>query len=497
MSAESGPGRGSSGALLISGRLPTSRKAFSFLRGTESHALFIGDHPRANAPDSKAKNRATIEPPIMVTPSQAVIAAIESALSAAPENHELRAHLAELLLKANRPAEALQHASTVLSAIPDHLGALRAASMAATATGQGDIAQRYARLRAALEASNAAPATPAPSDSIPTSPAPKPVVNEASKEEETIVRPPKVVPLRAVKGGTADEAWRVEKTGLKLADVAGLDAVKRRLELSLFAQLRHADLRRFYGQSIRGGLLLYGPPGCGKTFVARATAGELGAHFITFGLNDVLDMFLGQSEAKLHQFFELARRHAPCVLFIDEIDALGRKRSLQRQQPGRNLVNQLLSEMDGLSLNNDGLFVLAATNHPWDVDTALRRPGRFDRVIFVGPPDAAPRKEILAFHMRERTAEGLDLRLIAERTEGFSGADLAHLCDTAAELAMEESMQSGKIRPIQHKDFVTALKQVRPSTRTWLETAKDYALFANEGGAYDDLVAYLRSVRMA
>jgi SpoVK/Ycf46/Vps4 family AAA+-type ATPase len=99
--------------------------------------------------------------------------------------------------------------------------------------------------------------------------------------------------------------------------------------------------------------------------------------------------------------------------------------------------------------------------------------------------------------MRERTAEGLDLRLIAERTEGFSGADLAHLCDTAAELAMEESMQSGKIRPIQHKDFVTALKQVRPSTRTWLETAKDYALFANEGGAYDDLVAYLRSVRMA
>ncbi|MGA7411549.1 MAG: AAA family ATPase, partial [Bryobacteraceae bacterium] len=226
----------------------------------------------------------------MANPSHAaLILAIETALSAAPENHELRAHLAELLLKANRPAEALQHASTVLVAIPDHLVALRAASMAATATGQADIAQRYARLRTALEATNVVPPTEAPGSSESPAPAPKPVVSNTPSAEETTVRPLKVVPLRSVKGGTADDAWRVEKSEIKLADVAGLDAVKRRLELSLFAQLRHADMRKFYGQSIRGGLLLYGPPGCGKTFVARATAGELGAHFLAFGLNDVLD----------------------------------------------------------------------------------------------------------------------------------------------------------------------------------------------------------------
>ena len=454
-----------------------------------------------------------MKPPGMANqPNIALIGALETALAATAENHELRAHLADLLLKGNRPAEALQHSSIVLAAIPDHQGALRTAAGAAAATGLGDIAQRYGRLLAALEASNisaaesASPAVPDDSDS--GAPLPEPVISEIGLAgeipagetpggEEGIPKPPKVVPLRVVKGGMADESWRVEKSDIKLADVAGLDAVKRRLELSLFAQLRHPDMRKFYGKSIRGGLLLYGPPGCGKTFVARATAGELDAHFIAIGLNDVLEMFHGQSEKKLHILFEEARRHTPCVLFIDEIDALGQKRSLLRHQPGRNLVNQLLSEMDGLNENNDGLFVLAATNHPWDVDTALRRPGRFDRVIFVAPPDAAGRKEILAFHMRERTAQGIDLRLIAEGTDGFSGADLAHLCDTAAEIAMEESIETGKIRPIQHKDFAAALKQVYPSTRSWLETAKDYALFANEGGVYDDLADYLRRVRMA
>ncbi len=422
----------------------------------------------------------------MSEPNAQVIAAIESAVAAAPQNHELRAHLAELLLAANRPADALTHASAVLQEIPDHAGALKIASRAAAATGNKERADRYERL---LKAISGEPAT---QQAEPLS------VDDESQPETEEPEPSKVVPLRVVTGGTADEAWRVEQTDLKLSDVAGLQAVKRRLDLSIFALLRHADMRQYYGRSIRGGLLLYGPPGCGKTFIARATAGELGARFMSIGIDDVLDMWLGQSERKLHELFETARRNAPCVMFFDEIDALGRKRSLQRASSERNLVNQLLSEMDSTGNNNDGVFILAATNHLWDVDTALRRPGRFDRVIFVGPRDAEARKAILEFHMRQRTAAALDLDSIASKaTEGYSGADLAHLCDTAAEHAMEESMQSGKVRPIERRDFQTALKEVKPSTRPWLETARDYAKFANEGGAYDDLLAYLHSVKLA
>lgn len=402
----------------------------------------------------------------MSDPNAQLIQALESAVDLSPQNRDLRAHLAELLLAANRPAEALRHATTVLQDVPDHMTAHEVAAKA------------LAGLRASKQK-----ATPE-------------VASEEEEEETGIAASPKVVPLRVMQGGTADESWRVENADLKLADVAGLEAVKRRLELSIFALLRHSDMREYFGRSIRGGLLLYGPPGCGKTFIARATAGELGARFLPVGLSDVLDMWLGQSERKLHELFETARRNAPCVMFLDEIDAMGRKRSLQRSSSERNLVNQLLSEMDSVAANNQGIFVLGATNHLWDVDTALRRPGRFDRVIFVGPPDAAARKAILEFHMRQRKAAVIDLAGIAAKTEGFSGADLAHVCETAAENAMEESIQAGKARPIQPKDFQAALKDVKPSTRPWLETAREYAMFANEGGTYDDLLAYLRSVRL-
>src|SRR5262249_44308942 len=136
------------------------------------------------------------------------------------------------------------------------------------------------------------------------------------------------------------------------------------------------------------------------------------------------------------------------------------------------------------------------TNHMWDVDTALRRPGRFDRTIFVGPPDVDARRGVLAYHMRDRVTDAIDWSAIAAACDGFSGADLAHLCETAAESAMEDSIRDGKVRPVQMRDFRHALKEVRPSTRAWLETARDYAMFANEGGAYDELLTFLRSVRM-
>ncbi|QIS23902.1 AAA family ATPase [Nocardia terpenica] len=284
-----------------------------------------------------------------------------------------------------------------------------------------------------------------------------------------------------------------ERPGVTLADVGGMDAVKRQLELSLLGPLRNPELARAFGTSARGGLLLYGPPGCGKTFLASAIAGELGANFYPIEIADILDIYTGASERNLHQVFQAARRNAPCVLFIDEVDALGHKRSqMSASATMRTVVNQLLTEMDSFTGNNDGLYILAATNHPWDVDVALRRPGRFDRMILVTLPDLGARKAILHHHLRDRPVAGIDLGAIAKRTDGFSGADLAHICTSATQLAMAESIRTGTVLPVTMRDIETALAQVRPSTGAWFESARNVVEFANNDGTYDELAKYMR-----
>ena len=252
------------------------------------------------------------------------------------------------------------------------------------------------------------------------------------------------------------DAFDAEHAGLTLADVAGMTEVKERLEAAFLAPMRNPELRRLYGKSLRGGLLLYGPPGCGKTFIARAVAGELGAKFISVSFADIIDMFVGQSERNIHELFEIARRNAPCVLFLDEVDAIGQKRSQLRHTPMRSAVNQLLLELDDVAGNNEGIFLLAATNHPWDVDSALRRPGRFDRTLLVLPPDAAAREGVFRYHLRERPVAGIDLAKLARLTDGYSGADIAHICETAAERALMDSVRRGEPRMIGNGDLEAA-----------------------------------------
>ena len=291
-------------------------------------------------------------------------------------------------------------------------------------------------------------------------------------------------------------AYDAEHAGLTLADVAGMTEVKQRLEAAFLAPMRNPELRKLYGKSLRGGLLLYGPPGCGKTFVARAVAGELGARFISVSFADLIDMFVGRSERNIHELFEVARRNAPCVVFLDEVDAIGQKRSQLRNTPMRSAVNQLLLELDDVASDNTGVFLLAATNHPWDVDSALRRPGRFDRTLLVLPPDGPAREGVFRYHLRERPVAGIDLTKLSKITDGYSGADIAHICETAAERALLDSVRRGEARLIGQADLEAAAAEVKPSLGTWFDTARNVALFANEGGAYDDLVAYLRKRRL-
>lgn len=273
----------------------------------------------------------------------------------------------------------------------------------------------------------------------------------------------------------------MQRGSLRLADVGGLDDVKARLEASFLAPLRNPELRKAYGKSPRGGLLLYGPPGCGKTFLARAA--------------DILDMYIGNSEKNVQELFNVARSSAPCVLFLDELDAIGQKRTLTRNSGMRTTVNQLLTELDGVWTDNEGVFVLAATNAPWDVDPALRRPGRLDRTLLVLPPDASAREAILRLHLADRPVAGIDVRALAKRTEGWSGADLAHLADSAAEQALLDSVRTGTVRLIGMRDFEAGLREIRPSIGPWVDIARNVALYANASGEYDDLARFVRRYR--
>jgi SpoVK/Ycf46/Vps4 family AAA+-type ATPase len=271
-----------------------------------------------------------------------------------------------------------------------------------------------------------------------------------------------------------------------------MEGLKEEIRLKIIYPLQHAEMYKAYGKSIGGGILMYGPPGCGKTHLARATAGEVRAGFVSIGINDVLDMWIGNSERNLHDVFDRARRSTPCVLFFDEVDALGARRSDMRQSAGRHLINQFLSELDGVNTKNDGLLILAATNAPWHVDPAFRRPGRFDRVLFVPPPDRAAREDIVRILLQGKPVDDIDVHAVASKTEQYSGADLKAVVDVAIEAKLQEAMKAGGLKPLGTKDLLKAIKQHRPTTAEWFSTARNHALYANQGGIYDEVLRYLK-----
>ncbi|MGJ8723559.1 MAG: AAA family ATPase [Roseibacillus sp.] len=282
-----------------------------------------------------------------------------------------------------------------------------------------------------------------------------------------------------------------KKGEVKFGDVGGMEEVKENIRMKIIYPIQKPELFKAYGKKAGGGVLMYGPPGCGKTLLAKATAGEIESNFLSVGLHQVLDMYIGQSEQKLHQIFELARKYAPTVLFFDEVDALAADRRDMRQSASRGLINQLLAEMDGANGENDGVLILGATNAPWHLDSAFLRPGRFDRLLFVPPPDLEARKEVARIHAREKPVVNLDEEALAKRTDGFSGADIRAVFDQAVESTLEEAMKKGKVVPVTGKMLAKTAKQVKPSTRKWFESAKNYALYANQSGFYDEVLEFM------
>ncbi|NYJ01339.1 SpoVK/Ycf46/Vps4 family AAA+-type ATPase [Nocardioides thalensis] len=411
--------------------------------------------------------------------SESVIDAILRAVAAAPGDAALRIHLADLLIRAGRADEAVPHLAAALASAPDSAEA------------------RALMARALDPGGSAAPMSGAGGDASSRSAETPPVDRgfdwTLAEEEVGDIAPP----MFADSDGASSEvsAYDVEEGGVTLADVGGMQEVKKRLHAAFLAPMRNEALRKMYSKSLRGGLLLYGPPGCGKTFLARALAGEMGVRFMTVSIADVLDMYVGNSEKNVHEIFQTARASAPCVLFLDEVDAIGHKRSRLSSDAMRGAVNQLLLELDGVEGDNEGVFVLAATNAPWDVDAALRRPGRFDRTLLVLPPDQEAREAIWRLQLSDRPVAKIDVKRLAKMTDGYTGADIAHACEAAAEVALLAAAESGELRLIGQTDVEAALSEVRPSVGPWFDTARNVVQFANGDGSYDELAKYMRKAR--
>ncbi len=408
----------------------------------------------------------------IVTPR---IDALRAVLREDPESHEIRRMLAEALVGEGEDSAAV-----------DEYLVLRQAGVLGDEEARAavDLALQLERLDDARTLLGVSPES-SPPETRPTNPQADNSVGLSSPE--------RTGPVDVQGTDFIDSIFGT----ITFADVGGLRDVKKAVDRLVIQPLRNPDLFAKYGKHAGGGVLLYGPPGCGKTMMARAIAGEAQLPIYNLRIEDIVDPYFGVSEQRLAGAFDAARELSPCVLFIDELDAMGYARSQQNSERGRALVEILLQQLDSVGNDNTGILVLAASNEPWDIDGALLRPGRFDRTLFVPPPDQEARIAILESALADVPQQDLRLKPVADSTELCSGADLRGLIDRSLEEVLDEALTSGGEPPLRQAHLVTAVQETRPTTVTWLARARNHVDFGNVGGRWDEIKRYLKQRHVA
>ena len=277
------------------------------------------------------------------------------------------------------------------------------------------------------------------------------------------------------------------KNDITFASIAGLEELKQDIRFKIIEPLKNPELFKYYHKTVGGGVLMYGPPGCGKTLIAKATANEAKATFIHVKSSDIKSKFVGETEKNIAELFAQARKNQPSIIFFDEFEALGGDRA-EGLSHERSAVAQLLTEMDGVDSGDQQILLLAATNEPWAIDAALRREGRFGTTIFIPPPDLAAREQILELQMQKRPTEKIDYSAFAQLTEGFSGADIKAVCEYATNLALKESLLTGKKRKITLEDMQTAIAKTQSVLKQWFAKAREQVVKKRLEESFKELV---------
>jgi SpoVK/Ycf46/Vps4 family AAA+-type ATPase len=260
-----------------------------------------------------------------------------------------------------------------------------------------------------------------------------------------------------------------------------MEKAKELIHDNIILALTKPELLRAYGKKLGLGAIFYGPPGCGKTYIVSAIAGETHSKFIIARINEIVDMYAGNTEKNMHAIFKQARENAPCIIFFDEVDALGTKREGEQQSTMRMAVNQFLQELDGVEKNPEGLFVIGATNQPWDMDPALKRPGRFGEAVYMPAPNYKERKEACRYNTRKMPlGRMINFGRLARATMGWSQADIAEVCDKTALRVAAEVDRTGKRRKIKMGDFIAIIKKKSSSLDEWYGMVKKEVISKTE-----------------
>jgi transitional endoplasmic reticulum ATPase len=297
--------------------------------------------------------------------------------------------------------------------------------------------------------------------------------------------PAKIIPLNTYaprrdskaeqdrRDSAADFLDDFEDVAVTFGDVAGLDDIKAEIRRRIVLPYLKPTLFDRYRQKAGGNILLYGPPGCGKTLIARATAGESDARFLTVNPEDILDRYTGEAEKRLHVLFDEARSDTPSILFFDDFDVLALRRAGMAPEAAPALNAAFASELDGTQRNNGGVLTIMATNAPWALDTALLRAGRFQRLLFVPPPALEARKRILMEAVSNVPgADTVAFDRIARKSAGLSGGDLRALADWVSNTSLTKALSGAPDAGVTTALFEEGLKLFGPSTRNWLSVAK-------------------------